>query len=185
MTIEATDPQAYVNALALEVESSIAVTELAIAGLLKMVKDIAELGSERAAPDDLTVWVGPDNPSHATGRTGRVALGILKAYAEPGDGSAKVLLSQQWLMSSYARWELHHRPTLGLLLGVPTERVMSDLYGDLRMLRNDVAHRGGMVGASTAARLKVLTRFVAGDVVGFDHDDYAKIRPAISVYANG
>lgn len=124
--------------------------------------------SARGAPDETT--------PHA-----QIRLSVLKAYAQP-DGGVEVALSQQWLLATYARWELEQRAALGSLMGVPTAEVMSDLFGDLRRLRNDVAHNGGVVEATTAAKLKVMTRFSVGDIIVFSPDDYIKISASVDVY---
>ena len=182
MTSSAADRQTYVDALAHEVQESIALTELAISGLRRIVDELSSVPPTPENPDP-TIYVGLGDPNLGMQPHGKIKASTLSDYAKQGTGQAEIALSQQWLLAVYAKWELTHRKSLAGVLGVPDENhVMSDLYGDLRLLRNDVAHNGGYVKDTTAAKLKVLTRFAAGDLVRFDAADYIKISANVYVY---
>lgn len=182
MTAEASDPLTYVNALSDEVQESVALTELAISGLRRIADEVSRVPPTPENPDP-TIYVGHGDPNLGAAPHGRVKASTLAEYAKQGTGEAEVALSQQWLLAMYSRWELTHRKALAGLLRLPDEnQVMSDLFGDLRLLRNDVAHNGGLVKDTTAQRLKVLTHFATGDVVQFTAADYIKIASRVDVY---
>ena len=176
---KSTAVQVYVNQIVVDIERSVAVTELAISGVRQLAATYASGPRSPENPDPM-IFIGHGDPNQGTPHHGRVRMSELQAFAQRGSG-AEVALSQQWLMATYSRWELEQRPAIAKLLEVPTAQVMCDLYGDLRLLRNDVAHHGGRV-QDAAGRLVVLTRFQPGESIAFDAADYITVRDNVAVY---
>lgn len=57
-------------------------------------------------------------------------------------GSHQKMLSQACIVFIYSVWD-EARVDLGKAFGVPTEKVISNVFGDLRQYRNAIAHNGG------------------------------------------
>jgi hypothetical protein len=80
-------------------------------------------------------------------------------------GAVETLLVQQWVVSTFARWECEYRPSLAKLPGVAPKAVKSELFGELRLLRHDIVHHGGVVSSANAGNCSLIDTFAAGDIV--------------------
>ena len=56
----------------------------------------------------------------------------------------------------HAYWDEQVRPELGRALGVPTNEIVSDIFGDLRLIRHAVLHNKGILTDSAYQRLKLV-----------------------------
>lgn len=66
----------------------------------------------------------------------------------------------------YAYWDEEVRPALAHALEVPTEEIMSDIFGDLRLIRHAVLHNKGALTKTAFHRLKLIgEHFKPDDVV--------------------
>ena len=64
----------------------------------------------------------------------------------------QVILGQAWVSSLYAAWEHHFRATIAKAVGVLQPEVMSDIMGDLRLIRHDIEHELGIATRANSGR---------------------------------
>ncbi len=76
----------------------------------------------------------------------------------------------------FAYWDEEIRPKIAEVRGVKSEDVKLDELGDLRILRKNIVHNGGLLPASAHAKLKVLKDLVKPDAqITFTHDQMHKV----------
>lgn len=102
----------------------------------------------------------PDNPSDTYARVRRSRLLEL---VDRDSGAARETLDHQWVVSLYTAWEHHFRPNLAKAHGCHPDDVKHPLLGDLRRLRNDVVHHGGVVSPGNTGGCEVLRWFAKDD----------------------
>lgn len=72
-------------------------------------------------------------------------------------------LGHWWVSHVYAMWEHGFRPRLAKARGIALDDVTDPLMGDLRRLRHDVLHHGGIATAEWTGRCQRLRWFTTGD----------------------
>lgn len=72
-------------------------------------------------------------------------------------------LGHWWVSHVYAMWEHGFRPRLAKARGIALDDVTDPLMGDLRRLRHDVLHHGGIATAEWTGRCQRLRWFTPGD----------------------
>ncbi|MEV0331907.1 hypothetical protein [Nocardia sp. NPDC050717] len=82
---------------------------------------------------------------------------------------------RMWLPTFYSRWEEEYRHRLAEAHGCKPRDFQIPFFGDLRKLRNDVAHRGGVARADGAATCEILQWFENGDPIVLDHTHFREI----------
>lgn len=97
------------------------------------------------------------------------------------DGWLQEWLTHAWLALMFARWEDHYRPAFAVANGVDQKEVQSDVIGDIRNLRNDVIHHGGIATANNTGKCKVVTKFSVGDRILLRSEDVRHMRDAMRV----
>lgn len=81
-------------------------------------------------------------------------------------GPIEARLSQQWIVSTFSAWDEWIRPRLAKVHGCDERELVFPLFGDLRQLRNDVVHHGGIVTAKNAGKCKFFGNWLsAGDEI--------------------
>lgn len=81
-------------------------------------------------------------------------------------GPIEARLSQQWIVSTFSAWEEWIRPRLAKVHGCDERELVFPLFGDLRQLRNDVVHHGGIVTAKNAGKCEFFGHWLsAGDEI--------------------
>lgn len=80
-------------------------------------------------------------------------------------GPIEVRLGHLWIISLYALWDSQYRGRLAALHGNQVEEEKYDLFGDLRLLRNDVVHRHGIASAGETGRCVLLHWFQVGQEI--------------------
>jgi hypothetical protein len=76
----------------------------------------------------------------------------------------------------YAYWEEEIRPRLAKAKGVKTDQIISDIMGDLRILRHAILHTKATLGVKECGKLKKLSNSFSADVpVLVSHDKMHKI----------
>ena len=102
------------------------------------------------------------------------------------DGTNYLQLGAQCVVSAYSYWEEYLRIEIGKAIGVIdkgavncdatrlilNEHVRSNLWGDMRLLRNSIIHNKG-VAISDIAKCNIFRWFMPGDFIEFD---YLKMR---------
>lgn len=76
----------------------------------------------------------------------------------------------------FAFWDEEIRPQIAAVRGVKTDDVKLDELGDLRVLRKNIVHNGGVLPASEFAKLKVMHPLVQPDkTISLTHDQMHKV----------
>lgn len=151
-------------------------TELGLRQLLERLPD----GTPPENPDP-RIFVGPDDPNtlgarvHASWRRSDLVSAVDIA------GWLREWLTHAWVALVYARWESYYRPAFARLNGVGVDRVGSHVVGDIRHLRNDIVHHGGVATNRNTGRCRIITRFQAGDRIIFTPDDIRVLHAALEV----
>lgn len=148
-------------------------------GLRKILEGLPD----DAAPEnpDPRIFVGPDDPStpgarvHASWRRSD-----LESAVEPA-GWLREWLTHAWVALVYARWESYYRPAFAQLHRVTVDHVGSDVVGDIRHLRNDIVHHGGVATTRNTGRCRTITRFRDGDRIIFTPEDIHALHAALAV----
>ena len=113
------------------------------------------------------------------------------------DGSNTLLLGQQCIVSTYAYWEEYLRIEIGKAIGVLpadaiqsedtrkvlNQHVVSDLWGDLRHIRNGIVHANG-VATSEIEKCKLIKWFKKGDTIELTFDRMRDLFLALAHYRN-
>ncbi|WP_157101173.1 hypothetical protein [Nocardia shimofusensis] len=82
---------------------------------------------------------------------------------------------RMWLPTFFSRWEEDYRHQLAAVHGCKPRDLQIPFFGDLRKLRNDVAHRGGVARADGAATCEILQWFEAGDPIVLTHTHFKEV----------
>ena len=162
-----------------EIPRSIAVIEFAIEGFARFAADVAGHPGSSTNPDP-TVFIGDREPVHGQ------AYAWLKQsdMVRLSQGGVRVALTQSWIVSTFSRWEEDYRPRIAAALGLDKRRVRSDVFGELRSLRNDVVHHRGFATAKNAGRNSLLA-FTVGGTISLDSDHFSAIIQNLVVMAVG
>ena len=80
------------------------------------------------------------------------------------------------IVFTFAYWDEEIRPQIAAVRGVKSDDVKLDELGDLRILRNNIIHNGGLLPASEYAKLKVTKPLVQPDQkITLTHDQMHKV----------
>lgn len=180
-----TDPiQDHVDRIAEDIRVSIAAIEFAIAGIQKIAGEISRHATPTPENPDPTIYVGEGDPNDPASRThGAWTLSQLNEAASK-DSSVAKMLTQQWIVATYSKWENQWRPELAALAAVAVDRVTSDVFGDLRRLRNDVVHHKGLATQDNSGRARVVT-FQPGEVIHLTAARFVALQQAYSMEIAG
>lgn len=170
--------QDLVNEITEEVVRTVAATELAIVGIRRLVREVEAVSPPPENPDPM-MFVGDGDPNVRMEPHGWIRRSELIAQSVKG-GVMEALFTQQWIAATFAKWEHAWRPRLAGLLDVEPGAVVSDLFGDLRLLRNEILHHGGIACGEHASRC-VLIPFERGDVVSLGAEHFRKIISHVDV----
>lgn len=81
------------------------------------------------------------------------------------NGPIDIHLSQQWIVSWFAKWDEVFRPQLAKEHGCPGNAIKVPLFGDLRLLRNSVVHNEGRVSGNWTQSEVLADWFEPGDII--------------------
>ncbi|MFE7745121.1 hypothetical protein [Nocardia sp. NPDC057455] len=82
---------------------------------------------------------------------------------------------RMWLPTFFSLWEEDYRHQLAAVHECKPRDFQIPFFGDLRKLRNDVAHRGGVARADGAATCEILQWFEVGDPIVLNHNHFKEI----------
>ena len=80
------------------------------------------------------------------------------------EGIVATKLGCQWIVAVFAQWEHDFRPRLAAARSMETRDYIVPVFGDFRLIRNDILHNGG-IASDSMDRLEVVDWFSAGDTV--------------------
>ena len=81
------------------------------------------------------------------------------------EGPIEVWLGHAWLIRVFAEWDENAREALATLRGVKKNTIGADLFGDLRLYRNDIVHHHGMASRRHAGKAKMLRWAEPGETI--------------------
>ena len=90
-------------------------------------------------------------------------------------GSFEDLQAKNAIKLIYDSWESTYRPQLKELVG---QEIQGDIWGDLRYLRNSIAHRDSR-GVDGIKNAKIIKNFASGQKIVLTHEIMAQIQLAI------
>jgi hypothetical protein len=113
------------------------------------------------------------------------------------DGRNTLLLGNQCLVSAYAYWEEYLRMEIGKAIGVLSQdakadeearkilnqHVKSDLWGDIRNIRNSLVHNNGIAN-SEVSKCKLIKWFSPGQPIELSHERMRTIFLALGQFRN-
>lgn len=108
-----------------------------------------------------------DSMPHLPEATFHQAWGVesLPERLAPG-GLVDISIGRQWLITIYAYWEDNYRAKFAKTLGLENaDELTDDRFGDLRLMRHDLVHRGGVASKRYAASCKIFQWFNEGDII--------------------
>lgn len=82
---------------------------------------------------------------------------------------------RMWLPTFFSLWEEDYRHRLAAAHGCKARDFQIPFFGDLRKLRNDVAHRGGIARVDGAGTCEILRWFEAGEPIVLDHTHFREV----------
>ena len=90
------------------------------------------------------------------------------------DGRAQSHVGQMCLVKIYEIWDGHYRKRIAEIVGVKTNRILSDLMGDLRLLRHDIVHHKG-IATESPGKCKILQWFNNGEEILLTGERYDQL----------
>ena len=118
-----------------------------------------------------------ENVAHATtigDRIGRNAC----------DGENCTFVSNMAVVSIYGYWEDHFRAEIAKALGKEKNQVASDIFGDIRRLRQSIVHHRG-IALKDVESCKVLQWFSENDQIFLSETMYIQMLAEIHEYLRG
>ncbi|HEY5273058.1 MAG TPA: hypothetical protein VIJ34_07460 [Acidimicrobiales bacterium] len=100
---------------------------------------------------DPTMFFGSGDPNEAFAPFVQRPLRELIAKSSKG-GSYIDLIGHGWIITVFSSWEEEFRALIAGGLGLLTDDLQCDLLGDLRHMRNDIAHHRGIATARNTER---------------------------------
>lgn len=166
------DEEAAMRDLAALLNEAALAHAFASGGLRKMFESMANVPIVPENPDPW-VYVGRGDPNLGAKFHAGTFLSRLSNLLQK-DGEVDRLLGHQWVTYVFAAWEHEFRPRLAGARGVELSAVLMDEFGDLRLLRNDILHHGGVATRSNAARCVTLRWFEEGDEIRITDEHIAQ-----------
>jgi hypothetical protein len=116
------------------------------------------------AKDDTQLLMGkgaPNDPANVLQH--QTTVGIYKARNRH-DGPNSSRLARYLIVIVYELWEAEYRGAIAEAVGIARDDLKSPVFGDLRLLRNAILHKKGVLPASDATRLTVIAPPTAGQI---------------------
>jgi len=159
-------PQGVLDQFRAFLNDSLAAVGFALSGLRQLETTLVTMDQTPRVPGnpDPTIYVGRGDPNDAPGVMAGWRLSEALARLVT-DGPIDTLLSQQWLVYFYSGWEHEFRPRLADAHDCTTGKLQYPLFGDIRMLRDDIVHHRGIASEGKTGRCAVLRWFKVGDAI--------------------
>lgn len=95
------------------------------------------------------------------------------------DGSNSVFMGQVCLIAIFQYWEDYYRGEIAKAIGIEKNDLKSDIFGDLRLIRNSIVHHRGIAKKETEG-CKILNKFNKGESIIITDSDMHLIAQSIS-----
>lgn len=124
----------------------------------------------------VVVWASYEDPSQPDIIHNRIIKATDYIAANSKDGSNAQQHSQAILVFLFTYWEEEIRPRLARSMNIDTNKITSNIMGDLRILRNVILHSKGIIRPDKHKELNVLgNMFSANEPVLISYDNMHKI----------
>ena len=90
------------------------------------------------------------------------------------NGSNWGFIGRMCVLTIYQYWEDYFRGEIAIQLGVRRGEIISDIMGDLRLIRHSIIHHGG-VALKEVENCKVINWFKEGDEISIDENKFKQI----------
>lgn len=131
---------------------------------LGLIPDFLERVPRTPENPDPTIFIGNEDPNLPTARHYAFWRRSKALSQVARDGPVEILLSRQWIVYMFHRWEDEFRPRLAAAHRCAAKDLTYPLLGDLRRLRNDVIHHRGIATEKNSGHCEVLSHwFESGD----------------------
>lgn len=158
----------------------------AVLGLKQIPAHLSSIPKHPSNPDPM-IHFGISPPSGQT--PAYAACRMSEALVQVAhNGPIETRLGHLWIMSFYALWDDEYRPRLAALHGRSRDEEQYDLFGDLRHLRNDAVHNGGVASGRETGKCIVLRHwFQPNEMIRLEGRHFAEFFDLIpwSDLANG
>jgi hypothetical protein len=134
-----------------------------------MLKDFASKGQEWSTEDldkKTYHYAVRDEKKGSIRSVAAITQGEWKLKISP-DGTNLRIIGNMCLVMIYQYWEDRYREEIAVSKGVTKEELSSDLFGDIRYLRNSIVHNNGRA-ISEVDRCKLLKWFKEGEEIVID-----------------
>lgn len=116
--------------------------------------------------DNLPFFYGRGEPDAPTSFVlHRTTQGRLRDRNNPGGLNHKIL-SDSVIENIYSIWNDEYRPHLARLIEIEIKELSSEIFGDIRLIRNSIVHHGG-IAKKEVEKCKVINFFKEGDKITF------------------
>ena len=95
------------------------------------------------------------------------------------NGPFSQLIGHGLIVWIFAYWEELYRGKIADEIGVVKNRIMSDVMGDIRIIRNSIVHNNGIVNKDFK-KLKIFTWIKAGEPILITTEEMMKIQKALN-----
>lgn len=130
-------------------------------------RDVRLDGTARGAKDPPRVMMtAVEDPKQPDVLMHRIVLVSEYIAANTVGGSNEQHHARAAITFLYAYWDEEVRPDLASALEVDTKEIVSDIFGDVRLIRHAVLHNKGLLSEAAYQKLKLLAEYFApNDVV--------------------
>ncbi|WP_157886849.1 hypothetical protein [Hymenobacter sp. PAMC 26628] len=108
--------------------------------------------------------------------------GEYKANNDQG-GRNEIVIANLSICQIYSYWEDYYRGLVAIDLGIKKNELLSDIFGDIRLLRNSILHNRG-IATSDLSKCKIITWFTRGENIQIGADEFKFIMTHIGQEIN-
>lgn len=128
-------------------------------------RDVRPDGTRRGTRDaSRVIMTAVEDPTQPDVLMHRIVLVSEYIAANAVSGSNEQHHARAAIAFLYAYWDEEVRPALANALGVATKAVVSDIFGDLRLIRNAVLHNKGILTVADHQKLKLVGDYFGADM---------------------
>lgn len=180
------------EALAADVDALNALLHEATAGLVLLghtvrrgqeaLKSMAPESEHDA--DEIPLLIGTGEPGTPEANVRHITTQG-EALARSGDGGAhRIAIGNACVVYLFAAWEVRHRAAVASALRLyRVDELKVPLFGDLRLLRNSILHRGGQASKEVEHRSEILRWYSEGDDIVIDTVKWDEVRRRVWEWA--
>src|SRR5690348_13635332 len=151
-------PSAVIDDLRDFMNDALATSSYARMGLIHEREFLSRPLATAENPDPM-IHLGVGDPNEDFAPYSKWTLSVARRQLA-ADGPVEQRLGQQWIVYTFTAWEHEYRPRLAQAHGIDRDALTIPLFGDLRLLRNDVVHHHGIATDRNSGKCEVLGHWV-------------------------